>query len=165
MEGEENKLTTFSTWTRVQHHFPAAWATPEKQFYHVTVQNEHFVQRCQSIYVYNIWPHPLSQRSEFRVHPPVSDASPECLVESSECLNVVPLTPGQQATLPAVLVIVLPLQLHLGAGQGAGSTDKPHPLHTCLSLMLGKGIPTWKRGTSLPLPHPHTLTVMTALAL
>ena len=39
VEGEENKLTTFSTWynVRVQHHFPAAslqtWATPEKQWY------------------------------------------------------------------------------------------------------------------------------------
>ena len=54
VEGEENKLTTFSTWTIMlgcnesniifqQHQFPAAslhtWVTPEKQWYIILQQH------------------------------------------------------------------------------------------------------------------------------
>ena len=43
----------------------------------------------------------------------MSDASSQCLVESTVGLDLVPLTARQQATLVGVLVVVLPLQLHL----------------------------------------------------
>ena len=48
----------------------------------------------------------------------MSDAAAESLVEGTEGLNIVPVTPTQQATLPTILVIVLPLQLHLGVAVG-----------------------------------------------
>ena len=43
----------------------------------------------------------------------VPNAPPQCLVEGSVCLYLVPLLTGQQATLPTMLVIVLSLQLNL----------------------------------------------------
>ena len=58
VEGEENKLTTFSTWTILMLGCKSrAGGERHARFYHVTVQRmtKNFVRRCQSIYVYNLW--------------------------------------------------------------------------------------------------------------
>ena len=55
---------------------------------------------------------------------PVADAPAQGLVDGPEGLDVVPLTAGQEASLPAVLVVVLPLQLNLhGAGRVGGGRE------------------------------------------
>ena len=43
----------------------------------------------------------------------VSDASPQCLVEGSVRLYLIPLTATQQVPQMTVLIVVLTLQLHL----------------------------------------------------
>ena len=43
----------------------------------------------------------------------VSNASSQCLVESSVCLNLVPFTASEEASLVGMFIVVLSLQLNL----------------------------------------------------
>ena len=91
----------------------------------------------------------------------MSDTSAKSLVECPVCLYLVPLTPSEQTTTVTVLIVVFTLQLNLQQSQkynkntlpiGAGNViadargiftkQTIYYIHTCLSLMFGKGIPT-----------------------